>query len=87
MDWEPEAACKLTAAGPNCPTDAESINVAIKLRSLFPKRRYILSTASVHVGMYGEGLYKYALPVSAWTGLQLALAKSAGGLQHEAGMF
>jgi hypothetical protein len=85
MDWEPDAACELTATGPKCPTDAESINVATKLRALFPRNRYILSTASVHVGMYGEGTFKSAQPVSPWTGLQLALAKSTGRLQHDAG--
>jgi hypothetical protein len=83
MDWEPDAACELTAAGLRCPTDAESIDVATKLRSLFPQNRYLLSIASMHVGMYGEGAFRSAKPISPWTGLQLALAKSAGALQQD----
>jgi hypothetical protein len=78
MDWEPAAACTLTPAGPSCPTDAESISIASQLRKLFPRSRYILSIASVHVGLYGEGSFAAAKPISPWTGLQLALAKSPG---------
>lgn len=79
MDWEPAAACSLTAAGPACPTDAEGIAAARRLRALFPKSKFILSLASVHVGMYGEGSFAAAKPVSPYAGLQLALAKSAAG--------
>lgn len=84
MDWEPAAACSLTAAGPACPTDAEGIAAARRLRALFPKSKFILSLASVHVGMYGEGSFAAAKPVSPYAGLQLALAKSAGEVVHDA---
>eukprot|EP00882_Tetradesmus_deserticola_P031452 GHRQ01035564.1.p1 GENE.GHRQ01035564.1~~GHRQ01035564.1.p1 ORF type:complete len:369 (+),score=117.10 GHRQ01035564.1:314-1420(+) len=33
----------------------------------------------MHVGMYGQGAFAAARPVSPWTGLQLALAKSPAG--------
>jgi hypothetical protein len=54
--------------------------VASQLRKLFPKSRFILSTASTHVGMYGQGQFAAAKPITPWTGLQLALAKSPGEL-------
>jgi chitinase len=63
----------------SCPTDAESVATTAALRAALPAGQYILSTASWHVGMYGEGAFKTSQPVSIFTGVNLAMAKSAAG--------
>jgi chitinase len=57
------------------------VAVTAALRAALPKGRYILSTASWHVGMYGEGAFAAAKPLSIYTGVNLAMAKSAAGQQ------
>jgi len=79
-DYEPNnPACQIVGGTVKCPTDAESVNVLTALRKTFPKGRYILSTASFHVGCYGEGAYAAAKPASGYAGINLAMAKSAAG--------
>ena len=55
--------------------------VTDKLRAALPHGRYLLSTASWHVGMFGEGAYANAKPTSIFTGVNLAMAKSPAGQQ------
>lgn len=59
-----------------CATDAESVSVTSALRTALPKGQYLLSTASWHVGCYGEGIYKTAQPASQYTGVR---GRAAGG--------
>ncbi len=79
LDYEPTSNCVVGATGVSCPTDSESVAVTAALRSALPAGQYLLSTASWHVGMYGEGAYVNAQPRSAYTGVNLAMAKSAAG--------
>ena len=82
LDYEPtNSNCAVTSTGVTCATDAESVDVTAKLRAALPKGQYLLSTASWHVGMYGEGLFKASKPLSAYTGVNLAMAKSPAGQQ------
>jgi len=78
-DYEPNAACTVSGGKVSCPTDAESIKALTDLRNTFPKGSYLLSTASFHVGCYGEGDFAAAQPRSAYTGINLAMAKSPAG--------
>jgi hypothetical protein len=50
-------------------TDAESVAVTAALRAALPQGQYLLSTASWHVGAYGEGAFKNAQPASQYTGM------------------
>jgi len=81
LDYEPAAACTKSAGqAPICPTDAESVDVTTKLRNAFPKGQYLLSTASFHVGCYGEGAFANSKPSdTAYLGINLAMAKSLAG--------
>jgi chitinase len=81
IDYEPSnPACqRLSGGGVKCATDAESVDVVTKFRAAMPKGSYILSTASWHVGCYGVGAYANSLPASIYTGVNLAMAKSAAG--------
>jgi hypothetical protein len=77
---EPSApSCKVSGGRVSCPTDAEGVNAVTKLRAALPKGRYLLSTASFHVGTYGEGAFAGSLPVTSYTGINLAMARSAAG--------
>jgi len=79
LDYEPAASCTSGGGTVSCATDAESVVVTAALRAALPKGQYILSTASWHVGMYGEGAFANAKPGSAYTGVNLAMAKSSAG--------
>jgi chitinase len=82
VDYEPASpSCqRLGGGGVKCATDAESVDVVTKLRAAFPKGAYILSTASWHVGCYGEGAWAASQPTfSQYFGVNLAMAKSAAG--------
>ena len=80
LDFEPAGSCQVTGSGVACPTDALSVSVTSSLRAALPKGQYLLSTASFNVGMYGEGAFVNARPQgSAYTGVNLAMAKSAAG--------
>jgi hypothetical protein len=68
LDYEPAAACQVSAGKVTCATDTESVEVTTQLRDAFPKGQYILSTASFHVGCYGEGLFAASKPITAYTG-------------------
>ena len=65
----------------NCPTDAEGIAAVTALRTALPKGSYLLSTASFHVGCYGEGAFAASWPSSKYTGINLAMARSTAGQQ------
>eukprot|EP00775_Hariotina_reticulata_P005809 gene5809-6049_t len=82
LDYEPlNPSCTTSAGGVlSCTTDAQSIAVATALRNAMPANQYLMSTASWHVGMYGEGAFVNAQPSgSQYKGINLALAKSAVG--------
>jgi hypothetical protein len=80
LDWEPSApACTASGGRVSCPTDAEGVAAATKLRDALPKGQFLLSTASFHVGCYGEGAFAASKPASAYTGINLAMARSAAG--------
>ncbi|GBF95961.1 chitinase [Raphidocelis subcapitata] len=81
IDWEPSAPnCVATGTSVSCPTDAESVNAVTKMRAAMPKGQYILSTASFHVGAYGAaGAFAASKPVTKYTGINLAMAKSTAG--------
>ena len=82
IDYEPASpACqRLGGGGVRCATDAESVDVVAKFRAAMPKGRYILSTASWHVGCYGAGAWTSAQPTfSQYFGVNLAMARSAAG--------
>ncbi|WIA42818.1 hypothetical protein OEZ86_008748 [Tetradesmus obliquus] len=81
FDWEPvNSNCVVKpGGGVSCATDAEGVSVLAALRAALPKRQYLMSTASWHVGMYGEGAFVSSKPASAYTGVNLAMAKSAAG--------
>eukprot|EP00775_Hariotina_reticulata_P002730 gene2730-3027_t len=81
LDYEPVAACQVSSGKVSCPTDAESVSVTTTLRNALPKGQYLLSTASWHVGMYGEGACAASRPASGFTGVNLAMARSAAGQQ------
>lgn len=82
LDYEPtNSNCKVGATKVTCATDAESVTVTTTLRNALPKGQYLLSTASWHVGCYGEGAFKASQPASAYTGVNLAMAKSVAGQQ------
>jgi len=66
-------------SGVSCPTDAESVATTAALRAALPAGQYLLSTASWHVGMFGEGAFTTSQPLSKYTGVNLAMAKSAAG--------
>lgn len=56
--------------------------VTTALRNALPKGKYILSTASWHVGCYGQGAFVASKPTwSQYFGVNLAMAKSAAGQQ------
>jgi chitinase len=81
VDWEP-ASASCTGAGTgavSCPTDAQAVAAVTALRAALPKGQAILSTASFHVGLYGEGAYTASRPASAYTGINLAMARSPAG--------
>ena len=80
LDYEPSnPACKVVSGKVSCTTDAESVEVTAKMRAALPVGQYIMSTASWHVGMFGEGAYAGAQPVSIFTGVNLAMARSPAG--------
>jgi len=80
LDWEPSSPnCAVSGGKATCPTDAEGISVVTALRTAFPKGQALLSTASFHVGCYGEGAFAAAKPASKYTGINLAMARSAAG--------
>lgn len=80
LDYEPGTpSCSNSGGTMRCSTDEESVSVAAALRMELPKGRYLLSTATWHVGMYGEGAFAAARPASIFTGINLALAKSGAG--------
>jgi chitinase len=82
LDYEPSnPACKVAGGKVSCTTDAESVDVTTKLRAALPFGKYLLSTASWHVGMYGEGSFAGAQPVSIYTGVNLAMARCPAGQQ------
>jgi hypothetical protein len=69
LDYEPtNSNCQVRSTGVTCATDAESVAVTAALRSALPQGRYLLSTASWHVGCYGEGAFKTSQPASVYTG-------------------
>ena len=80
LDWEPStAACTVSGSTVSCPTDAEAVAAVTTLRSALPKGQFILSTASFHVGLYGEGAFAASKPASGYRGIDLAMAKSPAG--------
>lgn len=83
IDFELPSTCSTSAAGTvSCSTDTLLISVTSALRMALPVGQYILSTATWHVGCYGEGAFKNSQPSgSAWKGANLALAKSGAGQQ------
>lgn len=82
LDYEPtNSACVVGTTAVQCATDAQSVAVTAALRSALPRGSYLLSTASFHVGCYGEGAFKASQPASAYTGVNLAMAKSVAGQQ------
>lgn len=69
IDYEPtNSNCVVGATSVSCATDAESVAVTSALRAALPKGQYLLSTASWHVGCYGEGVFKTSQPPSIYTG-------------------
>jgi hypothetical protein len=69
IDYEPtNSNCVVGATSVSCTTDPESVSVTSALRAALPKGQYLLSTASWHVGCYGEGGFKVAQPASIYTG-------------------
>lgn len=69
LDYEPtNSDCQVKTTGVTCTTDAESVAVTTALRNVLPQGRYLLSTASWHVGCYGEGAFKASQPASIYTG-------------------
>eukprot|EP00775_Hariotina_reticulata_P010535 gene10535-10695_t len=80
LDYEPtNSNCVVGQSSVSCLTDAESVATTAALRSALPAGQYLLSTASWHVGMFGEGAFKASQPLSQYTGVNLAMAKSAAG--------
>ncbi|KAF8057663.1 ENO1 [Scenedesmus sp. PABB004] len=80
LDYEPtNSNCVVSSGGVSCATDAESVAVTAALRSALPAGRYLLSTASWHVGAYGVGAFANAQPRSVYTGVNLAMAASPAG--------
>ncbi|KAI8475983.1 MAG: glycoside hydrolase superfamily [Monoraphidium minutum] len=80
LDWEPStAACAATGGKVSCPTDAEGVAAVTALREKLPKGQYLLSTASFHVGVYGEGAFAASKPASGYMGINLAMARSPAG--------
>ena len=73
--------CSPSGGKANCPTDAEGIAAVTALRTALPKGSYLLSTASFHVGCYGEGAFAASKPSSKYTGINLAMARSTAGQQ------
>ncbi|WP_433662551.1 hypothetical protein ACQPW1_10580 [Nocardia sp. CA-128927] len=74
--WEPtDPGCRLNAGEIVCSTDEESIAVVRALSKGLPAGS-TLSVAAMHVGAYGEGSWADSQPVSAWTGVSLALLRS-----------
>lgn len=71
--------CVVGTRGVTCPTDAEGINAVNAMRAALPKGSYLLSSATFHVGCYGEGAFVGAQPVTKYTGINLAMARSTGG--------
>jgi hypothetical protein len=49
------------------------------MRDALPKGQFLLSTASFHVGCYGEGAFAASKPATAYTGINLAMARSPAG--------
>jgi len=69
LDYEPSNSnCVVKSTGVTCATDAESVAVTTALRNALPKGQYLLSTASWHVGCYGEGAFTASQPGSIYTG-------------------
>lgn len=69
LDYEPSNSnCVVGTTSVSCSTDAESVSVTAALRAALPKGQYLLSTASWHVGCYGEGAFKASQPASIYTG-------------------
>lgn len=62
-----------------CPTDAEAVAAVTKLRAALPKGQALLSAASFHVGCYGTGAFAASKPATAYTGINLAMARSDAG--------
>ena len=80
LDYEPtDSNCVVGQSSVSCLTDAEGVEAAAALRAALPAGQYLLSTATFHVGMYGEGAFKASQPITKYTGVNLAMAKSAAG--------
>ena len=85
IDIEPEMStlgCQSNDMGAfiGCATDGLSVSVMTAMRATLPKGQYLLSTATFHVGAYGEGAFVDAAPSgSPFRGVNLAMAKSAAG--------
>jgi chitinase len=84
IDWEPSGPnCVASGGTISCPTDAEAITAATKMRQALPKGQYLLSTASFHVGCYGTGAFAASKPNSVVRGLGLGLPLlSAAGVER-----
>lgn len=83
LDYEPSnPACASAGGAVSCRTDAESVAVTAALRTALPKGQYLLSTASWHMGVFGEGAWAGEQPAdSVYKGVNLAMAKSPAGQQ------
>ena len=79
VDFEPpRPRCQITSGQP-CKAAADLANAVKALRKAMPAGAYLMSLASFHVGCYGEGAFAASLPITEYTGLSLALARSDAG--------
>ena len=61
LDYEPaNIACNVVNGVVSCNTDQQSVAVTTILRNALPRPTYIMSAATWHIGMYGEGAFAAA---------------------------